>query len=537
MVRFYAELLVHPKGARARNVFRLAGWQEFEIIRPLFGEVVWSAEWQRYVRRYRIALICLGRKNGKSALLSGAALYLLVGDDEESAEVYGAAKDTKQAGKVFEPALRMVQLSPTLSKRLTYNKNARRLIDERTASYYEIITIDAKGELGHNPHGFILDEVLSQPDDSLWNTMRTAAGARTQSLLLCITTETNEPVSFGASVIDEADRIQEDPSRAPHIFAYVRKLPANEVELERLRRIFPAHPDRPVSIDPFDERNWRWPNPGLDDFLARSALQEEALEAANDRTKENSFRQYRVNQRVQQASRYVPLVLWDRNVGETIPSPSWLASKLEGQSCWAGLDLSAKTDLTAWCLLFQNGWCWWRLWCPEAVARLLSAHTAGRFDLWVKDGWVTLTDGDTIDYERVYNDIEADWNRFNILGGAYDRWSTEPVRQEILRRTGLELLESQTTYERMTAPMQEFMRLLKEAELQHGGHPVLRWMADNLEAKSPVGDPDRVRPVKPDRLRVGKRIDGMVTLFLAIDARMRATAPSVYETEGIFTIG
>src|SRR5438128_98553 len=196
-------------------------------------------------------------------------------------------------------------------------------------------------------------------------------------------------------------------------------------------------------------------------------------------------------------------------------SPSWLASKLEGQSCWAGLDLSAKTDLTAWCLLFQDGWCWWRLWCPEAVARLLSTHTAGRFDLWVKDGWVTLTDGDTIDYERVYDDIEADWNRFNILGGAYDRWSTEPVRQEILRRTGLELLESQTTYERMTAPMQEFMRLLKEAELQHGGHPVLRWMADNLEARSPVGDPDRVRPVKPDRARVGKRIDGMVTLFLA----------------------
>lgn len=536
VVAFYRELLVHTKGAHARHVFTLAGWQEFEIIRPIFGEVVWSPEWQRYVRRYRIAIVVLGRKNGKSALLSGAALYLLVGDDEESAEVYGAAKDTKQAGKVFEPALRMVQLSPTLSKRLTYNKNNRRLIDERTASYYEIITIDAKGELGHNPHGFIFDELLSQPDDGLWNTMRTAAGARTQSLALCITTETNEPVSFGASMIDEADRIQEDPSRAAHIFAYVRKLPANPIELDRLRRIFPRHPDLPVSTDPFDEANWAWPNPGLDDFLSRSALQEEAIEARNDPTKENSFRQFRVNQRVQQATRFVPLVLWDRNVGETIPSPSWLWTKLAGRPCWSGLDLSAKTDLTAWCLLFEDGWCWWRLWCPEAIVPLLNGHTAGRFELWARDGWVTLTDGDTIDYERVYADIEADWNHFNILGGAFDRWSTEPVRQEILRRTGLELFESQATYERMTAPMQEFMRLLKDGGLNHGGHPVLRWMADALEAKSPVDDPDKIRPVKPDRARVGKRIDGMVTLFHAIDARMRATAPSIYETQPILML-
>lgn len=536
MVGFYADLLVHTKGAYAKHKFRLAGWQEFDIIRPVFGEVIWSSEWQRYVRRYGIATIVLGRKNGKSGMLSGAALYLLVGDDEESAEVYGAAKDTKQAGKVFEPALRMVQLSGTLSKRLTHNKNARRIIDEQTASYYETITVDAKGELGHNPHGFILDEVLSQPDDGLWNTMRTAAGARTQSLMLCITTETNEPVSFGASMIDEADRIQEDPARAPHIFAYVRKLPANEVELDRLRRIFPGHPDLPVSCDPFDERNWKWPNPGLDDFLSRKKLQEEALEAKNDRTKENPFRQYRANQRVQQATRYVPLVLWDRNVGETIPSPAWLAKKLEGRSCWAGLDLSAKSDLTAWCLLFEDGWCWWRLWCPESMAPILDGHTAGRFSLWARDGWVTLTDGDTIDYDRVYADIEADNGRFKIRAGAYDRWSTEPVRQEILKRTGVELLESQTTYERMTAPMQEFMRLLKETELKTGGHPVLRWMADGLEAKSPADDPDRIRPVKPDRLRVGKRIDGMVTLFLAIDARMRAPGPSIYETQGIFSI-
>lgn len=534
VVAFYRELLVHTKGAHARHAFELAPWQEHEIIRPLYGEVIWSAEWGRYVRRYRVAIVVMARKNGKSAILSGSALYLLVGDDEESAEVYGAAKDTKQAGKVFEPAWRMVQLSPALHKRLAHIKNARRLVDERTASYYETITADAFGELGHNPHGFILDEVLSQPDDSLWNAMRTGAGARVQPLALAITTETNKAVSFGASLIDEADRVAEDPARAPHIFAYVRKLPRSDDELERLHRLYPDHPDLPVSCDPFDERNWRWPNPALDDFLSREALRAEALEARNDRTKENSFRQYRTNQRVQQVTRYISLDLWDANTGELALQPDWVLPKLAGRRCWAGLDLSAKLDLTAWALLFDDGWVAWRFWCPESVAPALDEHTGGQFSVWARDGWVTLTDGDTIDYDRIYDDIEDDHETFRISNITYDKWSGEPVRQQIVARTGLEMYESGTTYERMTAPMKEFMRLLKAEALCHGGNPVARWMADNLEAKSPADDPERVRPVKPSREQSGKRIDGMPALFFAIDSRLRGEpAPSVYESRGL----
>ncbi len=519
-VAFYAELLVHTKGAHARQRFVLADWQEDEIVRPLFGEVVWSGEWSRYVRRYRVAVIVIARKNGKSGLLSGAGLYLLVGDDEESAEIYGAAKDTKQAGKVFEPAARMVQLSPRLSKRLTHNKNSRRLIDERTASYYEVITADALGELGHNPHGFILDEVLSQPDDQLWNTMRTGAGARVQPLMLAITTETNDDASFGASLIDEADRVMADPSRAPHQFAYVRKLPRDTDELARLRRLFPGHPDLPVSTDPFDEANWKWPNPGLDDFLSRQALREEAIEARNEPTKENPFKQYRMNQRVQQVTRWLSIDLWNANTGEVAATPEWLTEQYRGKLCWAGLDLSAREDLSAWSLLFEDGTVAWRFWAPESMVKPLDAHTGGQFSQWCRAGWVTLTDGEVIDYDRIYADIETDHGRYAIRSVVYDRWSGEPIRQEIEKRTGLVMVESSTTYDRMTQPMKELQRLLRAGGLRHGGNPVAAWMADALEAKSPADDPDRVRPVKPDRRKTGKRIDGMVTLLQAIDGRM-----------------
>ncbi|MCY0919617.1 MULTISPECIES: terminase large subunit [unclassified Streptomyces] len=534
VVRFFAELLVHPAGALANTRFELAPWQEHEIIRPLFGEVIWSEQWERYVRRYSRATVVIARKNGKSALLSGIALYMLCGDGEQSAEIYGAAANTRQAGKVFEPCTKMVKRSPHLAARLTHLRNARRLVDEKTSSHYEVIPSDADNELGHSPHCFILDEVLSQPDDKLWEAMVTGAGARTQPLMLAITTETSDQASFGAEFIDEADRVMEDPSRVPHHFAYVRKMPRTQDELDRLHRLFPGRPDLPVSLDVFDEDNWAWPNPALDTFLSRQSLREDAIEARAKLSKQNSFKQFRMNQRVSQVTRWIPMDLWDLNAREIAPNPGWIAGRLEGQRCWAGLDLSSKLDLTAWTLLFPDGSIIWRMWAPESVADFLDEHTGGMFSEWARDGWVTLTDGDTIDYDTIYDDIETDHQLYRIVDITYDKWCGEPVRQEIVKRTRLKTVESDTTYTRMTPPMAEMMRGLKAQEYAHYGNPVARWMADALECKSPRDDPDRIRPVKPARDKTGKRIDGMPALLFAIDGAMRGMpAPSVYESQGM----
>lgn len=536
-VAFPAELLRHIKGPYRRKPFVLRAWQEHEIIRPLFGEVIWSAEWQRYVRRYRRAYIIVGRKNGKSEIAAAIQLLLFVGDDEEAAEVYNAAKDTKQAEKVFGPALRMVQLSPVLSRRLKYYKNERRLVDERSGSIYEVITADAKGELGHNPHGFNLDEVLSQPDGSLWEAMDTADGAREQELLFATSTETDEPNSFGASLIDEAEKVQEDPRRAPHVFTFIRKAPATEQELARLHRIFKGHPHLPVSTDPWDERNWKWANPALDQFKSREALRRHALAAKTNAAKEKAFRQFQLNQRVQALYRYIPMDLWDANAGELALSPTWRDGQLAGRKCWAGLDLSSKLDLTAWALLFDDGSIRWRFWVPEAVVPVLSEHTDGAFRQWCDDGWITVTDGNVIDYASIYDGIEEDHAQFAIADITYDKWSGEPVRQEIVERTGLECYESSTTYDRMTGPMTEFTRALHAAEYAHGGNPVARWMAEHLKGKSPADDPDRVRPVKPDRRKEHVRIDGMPALFFAIDGQMRQGEDDVFDYRGLATVG
>jgi len=518
VVAFFAELLVHTKGpyGTARKPFLLRDWQEFEIIRPLFGEATYTDEWGIYVRRYRIAHIVVARKNGKSELAAGIMLYLLVGDDEQAAECYQAAKDTKQAGKVFEPADMMRRRSPVLSRRLKLNKQSRRIYDDQTSSIYQIITSDAKGELGHNPHGFNLDEVLSQLDGSLWAAMETAAGARLQELLFTTTTETNDPGSFGADKIDEAEKIQREPWIAPHVFSYVRKMPRSDDELEALRQRFPDHPDLPVSLDPFDEDNWAWPNPALDEFKSREAMRRQALDAKTEPVKENDFRQYQCNQRVSQATRWLPLHLWDACTQRLITEDA-----LAGRKCFGGLDLAATTDLAALAWLFppdpdDSDQLWdvlWRCWTPEAQIRALDKGTAGKASLWARDGHITVTPGDWIDYAAIENQIDMDAQRFDVVQIGYDPWNAAGVVQNLMK-LGMDMVPVRQGYASMSPAMKELMRMVRMRALNTGANPVARWNADAIEAMSdPAGN---IKPVKPERNLSGKRIDLIVALIDAI---------------------
>jgi phage terminase large subunit-like protein len=301
--KFFAEILVHTKGIYARRKFVLADWQRDDLIRPIFGKVRWDEEYGLYVRSTRIVWIELARKQGKSEMLAGIALYLLCADGEEGAEIYGAAKDRDQARKVFDVAKRMVELSPLLSSRLTIMAANKRIVDNKTASYYEIIAADAGGNLGHNPHGVVFDEALTQPDGELWDALRTAMGTRIQPLMIAATTPGDDPTSWCGTMHDTMAKNAEDPRREPHVLPYLRNTPDD--------------------ADPFDEANWAWANPALGQFLSLQALRDEATEAKNDPLKENSFRQYRLAQWVRQSFRWMPMHQWDSLSGLGHDHPRW----------------------------------------------------------------------------------------------------------------------------------------------------------------------------------------------------------------------
>lgn len=221
----------------------------------------------------------------------------------------------------------MVRLSPRLSKRVQVKDANKRLVYKKMNSYYQVIAADTQGALGSNPHGAAADEILAWRNRPMWDALRSGmgSGARKQPLMVAATTAEDNPTSFAANMHNEMERVQEDPPRAPHIFTFLRNTPQD--------------------ADPWDGKNWFHVNPALGDFLSLKAMREEALEAKNDPTAEQSFKQFRLNMWIRAATRWMPL--YTASAGKLWTAPDDGRPALLGRTCYGGLNLSAKFDFTS----------------------------------------------------------------------------------------------------------------------------------------------------------------------------------------------
>jgi phage terminase large subunit-like protein len=522
---FFEELLFHTKGIYARKHFILKGWQRDEIIRPLFGRIVWSQESQSYRRRYRVAWIEVGRKNGKSELLAGIMLYLLVADGEESAEIFGVARTREQASLVFDVAAQMVRFSPVLAKRLQITPHKKRIFDVAMHSFYQVIAADAQSSLGSNPSGVGADEILAWRDGSMWDSLRTGmgSGARRQPLMVAATTAGNDSESFAGLMHKEMERIAEDPDRAPHTFVFLR--------------------NTPVAADPWDEQEWPKANPALGDFLSIESMREEALEARNNPIAEMAFRQFRLNQWQNSTIRWMQMHEWDQSAGIVYRNAQATLDAFAHRECWFGLDLAARQDLAAMCYLFPSDDgsidLAWRFWAPEAAVARLDQLNSERFTGFAREGWLTVTEGDVLDFEKVYADIESDARRFTILGGDADKWSSDPVIQEIESRTYVsEIFAYSNDFTHMSDSMHRIFEMVVAREVRHHGNPLARFCFDACEARVAKYDPDLIRPDKPNRNTAAKRIDGVPAAIMAVNAwHTRGNAAySVYEDSEVLIL-
>ncbi|MCU4184014.1 hypothetical protein K6U06_06555 [Acidiferrimicrobium sp. IK] len=501
---FFEKGLVHTKGRWARSPFILEPWQLDEIIRPLFGTVRYDDQLQAWVRAYTLAWIELARKNGKSELVAGAGLYLLTADGEEEAEVYGAACDKDQAGIVYQVAKRMVELSPALSRLVAQKKlevidSKKRIVYKPTGSFYQVVAADGGGNLGSNPHGVLFDEIITQPNRELWDALKTGMGTRDQPLMLAATTAGNDPSSMAADEHLHSERVLADQSVDPARFVYMRNTP----------------PD----ADWRDEAGWQHANPGLGSFLRIQILRDEAKEAEQSPAKQNAFRQFRLNQWVRQTTRWLDLQLWDENAGLVVPE------QLAGLECYGGLDMASTSDFAAWVLFFPDAIreadgtkdaVLARFWLPEAAISKRKDHMRSQFEAWAREGFMVATAGDVIDEDAIRAQIDRDMGMFRVAGVGYDRWGANSVVAWMKARMGEKRCQGVAqTATALNAPSKELERLLGLRRLRHGGHPVLRWMADNVQATR-----DGSGNVKPDRAKSKEKIDGIAALVDALSVGM-----------------
>jgi phage terminase large subunit-like protein len=294
----------------------------------------------------------------------------------------------------------------------------------------------------------------------------------------------------------------------------------------------------PMDADPWDEKNWPHSNPALGTFLSWEAMRKQAAEAKNNPIAEMAFRQFKLNQWQNSTVRWMKMHLYDECKGTVYKTCDDTLNAFAGRECWFGLDLAARTDLCSICYLFpnENGSVdlVWRHWMPEAAVEKLDRLNDGRFSLeFVRNGWLKVTEGDVLDFDVVYDDIQADANRFRILGGDADQWSMDPVIQEIEKRTYLyqDIMTYKNDFAHMSDGMKRIYEWVLHGQLRHHGNPLARFCFNACEARVAKYDPDLIRPDKPDRGIAAKRIDAVPTAVMAANAYFTrgGDATSIYE--------
>lgn len=501
----FIESLCHTKGTWAGKKFELIDWQE-RIIRDLFGVLKPNG-----YRQFNTAYVEIPKKQGKSELAAAVALLLCCGDGEERAEVYGCAADRQQATIVFDVAADMVRMCPALNKRVKILASQKRIIYEPTNSFYQVLSAEAYSKHGFNIHGVVFDELHTQPNRKLFDVMTKGSGdARMQPLYFLITTAGTDTNSICYETHQKAKDILDgrkiDPTFYPVIYG------ADE------------------SDDWTDPAVWRKANPSLDITVGIDKVEAACNSAKQNPGEENSFRQLRLNQWVKQAVRWMPMEKWDACA---FPIDE---DELEGRVCYGGLDLSSTTDITAFVLVFppldeeDKYIVLPYFWVPEDTLDLRVRRDHVPYEVWEKQGRLETTEGNVIHYGYIEKFIQRLGEKFNIREIAFDRWGAVQMVQN-LEVIGFTVVPFGQGFKDMSPPTKELMKLVLEKRIAHGGHPVLRWMMDNIYIRTdPAGN------IKADKEKSTEKIDGAVATIMALDRAIRCgndTGESVYDTRGL----
>ena len=429
---------------------------------------------------------------------------------EWGAEVYGCASDRQQASIVFDVAIDMIDQCPALKKRCKPIMSVKRIVYQPTNSFYQVLSAEAYTKHGLNCHAVIFDELHAQPNRELFDVMTKGSGdARTQPLFFLITTAGTDRNSICYEQHQKAVDILEGRKVDPTFYPVIYGLPDD--------------------ADWGDEANWYKANPSLGHTIDIEKVRNAYQSAKENPAEENVFRQLRLDQWVKQSTRWMPMDKWDKCSFEVDEA------ELVGRECYAGLDLSSTSDITAFVLVFpprnddEKYVILPYFWIPEKNMHLRIRRDHVPYDVWEKTGHLQTTEGNVIHYGFIEQFIEKLGEKYHILEIAFDRWGAVQMVQN-LEGMGFTVVPFGQGYKDMSPPTKELMKLTLEERIAHGANPVLRWMMDNVFVRQdPAGN------IKMDKEKSTEKIDGAVATVMALDRAIRnmGSASSVYDVRGI----
>ena len=470
-------------GARAGEPVRLLDWHRDWLTRPLYG---WREDTTERLRRYRIGYIEVPKKNAKSSALAWLGTYQLIGDNEPGALGCIAAKTRKQASIIFDEMADMIRVSPALAAELEVVRSTKTIFHRPTASSLSVISRDAGAAQGPSYSFVFFDELHTQPDRTLWESLRYAGRSRRQPLLITITNAGSDRQSLCWEQHEYAEQVIANPAYDPRFYGKIYGPKQGE--------------------DYFDPAVWRRCNPGMGFTMTEESFAADALEARNKPTKLNGWLRLSLGVWTESADRWIDPEKWAACAAPT--------GVLTGRKCILGMDLSKRIDFSAAAALFPNDDgtfdVFVMLFMPKD--RVAEAEKRDRlpYSRWVQEGWITATDGDVIDHGKIREWVLDFASKHTVEQIVVDVSGATQLAVE-LQGEGLPVKEYPQGFRAMSSPTKRLEAIVLERKLRHGGNPALAAQAAAVTVESNAFED--IRPVKK---KSTGRIDGIVALIFAL---------------------
>lgn len=490
----FFEMLRLTDGHFHGKPFRLLPWQK-KIVREVYGTIKEDGS-----RQYQYIWLEVPKKNGKSSGMgSGAALYHTFADGEQNGEVYSVAADRDQASIIFNSARDMRELSPALVKRSKITDSTKRIRDNVSKTVYRVLSSEAYSKHGYKPSAVLFDEIHAQPNRDLWDVMTFGSGSsRRQPIWWNMTTAGKDP-----------DRV----SIAWELHEYAQKVASGEiVDPTWYVAIFAYEGD-----DIFNEDNWYLANPSLGVTKSLDSMRADAARAKGSAEAEQLFRWLHLNQWVtSKLSSWLPLELFDETTLELEDEA------LEGKSFFIGQDASTTTDLSALCRIYppQEGldfyYVKWDAFLPKDTMqeRIKGDHVP--YDAWERRGWLTATEGNTIDHWVILDKVKEYQAKGKIVELVSDPAFAVMLTQAEMK-AGVNVVTVQGNYQHLTDPMNTIEMLLKSGRMKHERNDLARWCFGNTSiAQNGSGLKKFVKETKGKNVIRTKRIDTTAALILGM---------------------
>ena len=495
-VILFVESLPCTAGQWEGTNFRLRPWQKKEI-RRIYRT---GADGRRIVRT-----VCwsTARGNGKTGLAAVLALAHLVGPCSEArGEVYAAANDRFQAGRLFSEVCAIIQRVPWLAARISIRRHSKELEDiGGTGSFFAALSADVPSKHGLSPSFVCVDELGQSVSRDLLDTLETGMIKRVNPMLWIISTQAARDDMPMSQIVEYGLRVRRGEIDDPSFHLVLHTAPA--------------------TADPWKRSTWRMANPGLGDIVSLEHIARLARQAAKLPSAEASFRNLVLNQRIDATAHFLTASVWAACSGPVD------ASSLRGRPAFAGIDLGSTRDLTALVTVFRDDDGAFDVvpffWLPGDDLREREDTDHAPYCQWRDQGILTTVPGKTMDYGVVARKLAELNSVYHFQGIGFDRWKIADLRRE-LSAIGAELplIDHGMGFKDMRHAVDTLEKFAIDGNLRHAGNPLLAWCISNART---TADPTGARKLDKSRSVTG-RIDGAVALAVALSVATRHEPPA-----------